>query len=78
MAMLKYILQAPNCWYQFPGRVAGVPVSQRQRQPQFIIESEGGGGNSMRGVAPGTEGPAAALIMQGQGGEEELAEGGMI
>lgn len=29
MAMEKYILQAPNCWHQFSGRVAGVGVPKR-------------------------------------------------
>jgi 1-phosphatidylinositol-3-phosphate 5-kinase len=29
MAMEKYILQAPNCWHQFSGRVVGVGVPKR-------------------------------------------------
>jgi 1-phosphatidylinositol-3-phosphate 5-kinase len=29
MAMEKYILQAPNCWHQFSGRMVGVGVPKR-------------------------------------------------
>ncbi|PSN69893.1 hypothetical protein BS50DRAFT_298976 [Corynespora cassiicola Philippines] len=48
IAMEKYILQAPNCWHQFQGRVIGIGVPTRtvMLQPRMgemqVMEVEGG------------------------------------
>lgn len=49
MAMEKYILQAPNCWHQFSGRVVGMGVPRRtvtlpvrNGGQQIVMEVEGG------------------------------------
>ncbi|KAF2794105.1 hypothetical protein K505DRAFT_374840 [Melanomma pulvis-pyrius CBS 109.77] len=39
IAMEKYILQAPNCWHQFSGRVVGVGVPTRR---QISLENRAG------------------------------------
>lgn len=35
IAMEKYILQAPNCWHQFSGRVAAAGADRRRLTPEF-------------------------------------------
>lgn len=57
-AMDKYILQAPNCWHQFAGRVIeGAPLGNRKT---VVLE-------------PGP-GSATAQVMEVEGGEMEKAE----
>jgi 1-phosphatidylinositol-3-phosphate 5-kinase len=62
--MEKYILQAPNCWHQFQGRVVGVGVP--------------GPGTVRRTVVLGGGAQAARQVMEVEGGEMERAEGGKI
>ncbi|KAF2132028.1 hypothetical protein P153DRAFT_364481 [Dothidotthia symphoricarpi CBS 119687] len=38
IAMEKYILQAPNCWHQFSGRVVGAAAERRR---QLVLEGGG-------------------------------------
>ncbi|KAF2022244.1 hypothetical protein BU24DRAFT_384801 [Aaosphaeria arxii CBS 175.79] len=46
IAMEKYILQAPNCWHQFSGRVVGMEVPRRtvalQNREGQVLEALGG------------------------------------
>lgn len=60
--MEKYILQAPNCWHQFQGRVGGVPALDAARKTVVL-----GGG-----AAGGRQ------VMEVEGGELEKAEGAKI
>lgn len=66
MAMEKYILQAPNCWHQFSGRMVGVGVPRRT----IILN----GPRSERNDA----GARGGQVMEIEGGEEEKAAGSMI
>ncbi|KAJ4286062.1 Mitochondrial distribution and morphology protein 12 [Kalmusia sp. IMI 367209] len=58
IAMEKYILQAPNCWHQFSGRVVGAGLLGSRR----TITLEPGPGS------------ATAQVMEVEGGEMERAE----
>jgi 1-phosphatidylinositol-3-phosphate 5-kinase len=50
VAMEKYILQAPNCWHQFSGRIVGQGVERRRA----VLEGVGaGGGASASGYVRG-------------------------
>lgn len=44
--MEKYILQAPNCWHQFSGRMIGLEVPRRtitlQNREGQVLEAVGG------------------------------------
>lgn len=56
VAMEKYILQAPNCWHQFSGRIVG-QGSERRR---MVLEGVGAdGGGSVRGHKRNTSGSSA-------------------
>ncbi|KAH7078196.1 hypothetical protein FB567DRAFT_533374 [Paraphoma chrysanthemicola] len=54
VAMEKYILQAPNCWHQFSGRIVGQGVERRRH----VMEGAGadGGRESVRGHKRNTSG----------------------
>lgn len=61
IAMEKYILQAPNCWHQFSGRIPGQGIERRR----LVLEGVGadGGRDSMhkRGVSGSSAGGASTL-----------------
>ncbi|KAF2691912.1 hypothetical protein K458DRAFT_381756 [Lentithecium fluviatile CBS 122367] len=64
IAMEKYILQAPNCWHQFQGRVVGVGVPSPGMARRTVMLEGGQGG--------------VQQVMEVEGGEMERAEGGKI
>jgi len=64
IAMEKYILQAPNCWHQFQGRVVGVGVPSP--------------GTVRRTAVLGSASAGTRQVMEVEGGEMEKAEGSKI
>ncbi|KAF2651518.1 hypothetical protein K491DRAFT_781817 [Lophiostoma macrostomum CBS 122681] len=68
MAMEKYILQAPNCWHQFSGRVVGVGVPRRTP----ILMPPGAG------VKGGPSGAGGGQVLEVEGGEQEKAAGSKV
>ncbi|KAF2031276.1 hypothetical protein EK21DRAFT_111101 [Setomelanomma holmii] len=52
VAMEKYILQAPNCWHQFSGRIVGQGVERRRH----VMEGAGADGGRERGHRRNTSG----------------------
>ncbi|KAF2705017.1 hypothetical protein K504DRAFT_537580 [Pleomassaria siparia CBS 279.74] len=59
IAMEKYILQAPNCWHQFSGRVVGVGVPTRR---QISLENRAGMHQAME-VQDGEQERAAGSLI---------------
>jgi 1-phosphatidylinositol-3-phosphate 5-kinase len=56
VAMEKYILQAPNCWHQFSGRIVGQGVERRR----LVLEGVGAdGGGRAHGHKRNTSGSSA-------------------
>lgn len=66
MAMEKYILQAPNCWHQFSGRVSSVAVPRRT----VVLRGAGLEGEAYRS--------GGDQVLEVEGGEEEKAAGSRI
>jgi 1-phosphatidylinositol-3-phosphate 5-kinase len=69
MAMEKYILQAPNCWHQFSGRVGPVGVPSRRT---ITVMPAGAG------VKGGPNGGNGGQVLEVEGGEQEKAAGSKI
>jgi 1-phosphatidylinositol-3-phosphate 5-kinase len=70
MAMEKYILQAPNCWHQFSGRVVGVGVPRRT----VMLTPAGMAAAQVGKLAKRTSGQ----VLEVEDGEQEKAAGSMI
>ncbi|KAH4352472.1 1-phosphatidylinositol-3-phosphate 5-kinase [Parastagonospora nodorum] len=68
VAMEKYILQAPNCWHQFSGRI----VQQGNERSRGVLEGPGantgaGGSGKVRGHKRNTSGSSAGGKMRRRG-----------
>jgi 1-phosphatidylinositol-3-phosphate 5-kinase len=63
VAMEKYILQAPNCWHQFSGRIVGQGVERRR----LVLEGVGadGGGRGHKRNTSGSSGGANMVRRRG-------------
>ncbi|CAI6336064.1 unnamed protein product [Periconia digitata] len=78
IAMEKYILQAPNCWHQFQGRVVGVGVERPGAAGASGIGGGASGAESRRTIVLETGPGQANQVMEVEGGEMERAEGNRI
>ncbi|KAF2643250.1 hypothetical protein P280DRAFT_247533 [Massarina eburnea CBS 473.64] len=92
IAMEKYILQAPNCWHQFQGRVVGVGPERGMMggggpMGGNVVGDMGGGGGNGGAVAGESSrrritleaGPGGAKqVLDVEAGEQEKAEGSRI
>ncbi|KAI5380646.1 hypothetical protein J4E82_000603 [Alternaria postmessia] len=63
IAMEKYILQAPNCWHQFSGRLVGQGVDGRRALVEGRSSMEGG---HKRGVSGSSAGGASTVRDMGR------------
>ena len=61
IAMEKYILQAPNCWHQFSGRIVGQGVDRRRLVLEGIGADGGRDGMHRRGVSGSSVGGASTV-----------------
>jgi 1-phosphatidylinositol-3-phosphate 5-kinase len=59
IAMEKYILQAPNCWHQFSGRVVGAGVPTRR---QITLENRAGTHQVLEAMGGEEERAAGSMI----------------
>ncbi|KAH7405984.1 hypothetical protein DE146DRAFT_650397 [Phaeosphaeria sp. MPI-PUGE-AT-0046c] len=70
VAMEKYILQAPNCWHQFSGRIVGQGGAESKR---MVLEGVGAGGGA-RGHKRNTSGSSVGTSMARMRGERPVME----
>jgi 1-phosphatidylinositol-3-phosphate 5-kinase len=69
VAMEKYILQAPNCWHQFSGRIVGQGVERRRLVLEGVGADAGG-----RGHKRNTSGSSAGAGKVRRRGEKTVME----
>lgn len=81
IAMEKYILQAPNCWHQFQGRVVGVGIEKNPGVGMMSGIGTGHTGGGSIGSALAATGLDAAepnrrriTLEPGHGGEKRVME----
>jgi 1-phosphatidylinositol-3-phosphate 5-kinase len=65
VAMEKYILQAPNCWHQFSGRIGPQGV-ERKRVVMEGVGADGGGKGHRRNVSGSSAGGGSKVRRRGE------------